>query len=247
MATLVLTERTVRRYADNLQIALPLLAWGCSATAGGGKEFAKRFFAMLAVAHRSKALLGAAPLNQHPSGGEEGFPSAHTAAAALGASALVNSCLRESPVPLSVVLVSSAFVGGSWIEVGAHSIWQVRAGGLLGWGADRVLRRQGHGSDRPSLPFPRRKNSWARRPDGRPASCRTACSRHCPRRGRDFGLRQLPDIAARHDQHSILGNDRVKWEGKAPSRCRPTGASARRCGKINARFGYGLDLNHAKV
>ena len=140
MATLVLTERTVRRYADNLQIALPLLAWGCSATAGGGKEFAKRFFAMLAVAHRSKALLGAAPLNQHPSGGEEGFPSAHTAAAALGASALVNSCLRESPVPLSVVLVSSAFVGGSWIEVGAHSIWQVRAGGLLGWGADRVLR-----------------------------------------------------------------------------------------------------------
>lgn len=146
VATVIVTDSSARRYGDNLQIALPLLAWGCAATkAGDGKEFALRFAAMFAAAHASKTVLGDAPLNQRPNGHDGGFPSAHTAAAALGASGLVHGCLKGNPAAQAVVVIAAAFVGGSRIEVGAHDIWQVLAGALLGWVCDRALR---HGPGR---------------------------------------------------------------------------------------------------
>lgn len=139
-ATLLLSEPTIRRYGDNLQIALPLLAWGCSATKGSGRETALRFVSMLAVAHGTKAALGDAPLNIRPSGGDHGFPSAHTSAAAFGASSLARDCFRGNIGAQAVVVIAAVFVGGSRIAVGAHDIWQVLAGGLLGWACDRALR-----------------------------------------------------------------------------------------------------------
>jgi membrane-associated phospholipid phosphatase len=140
-ATLLLTEPSTRRYGDTLQIVLPVLAWGCSTTKGSGRDFAMRFVAMLAVAHGSKSLLGDTPLNQRPSGHGHGFPSGHTGAAALGASSLAHDCLQGSAGAQAVVVIAAAFVGASRIEVGAHDIWQVLAGAILGWAADRALRR----------------------------------------------------------------------------------------------------------
>lgn len=140
VATVLVTEPSVRRYGDHLQIALPLLAWGCAATGGEGREFAIRFAAMLALAHGAKTVLGDSALNRRPNGHEGGFPSAHTAAASLGASSLAHDCLRGNPAGQAVVVIAAAFVGGSRIEVGAHTLWQVLAGALLGWACDRVLR-----------------------------------------------------------------------------------------------------------
>lgn len=139
-ATLLLTQPSTRRYGDTLQIVLPVLAWGCSATKGNGRDFAMRFVAMFAAAHGSKSLLGDTPLNQRPSGRGRGFPSGHTGAAALGASSLVHDCLQGSAGAQALVVIAAAFVGASRIEVGAHDIWQVLAGAVLGWAADRALR-----------------------------------------------------------------------------------------------------------
>ncbi|MGB8813912.1 MAG: phosphatase PAP2 family protein [Paracoccaceae bacterium] len=135
-----LCEPQSRRYGDRLQIALPMIAWGCSALNRSGSEFAARFAGMFIVAHGSKRLLGDASINIRPSGSGHGFPSAHTAAAALGASSIVHDCLLGHPGVKAVVVIAAAYVGGSRIEANAHDIWQVLAGGLLGWGADRVLR-----------------------------------------------------------------------------------------------------------
>ncbi|SEM59057.1 hypothetical protein SAMN04488103_101566 [Gemmobacter aquatilis] len=138
---LTVCEPTVRRYGDKLQVALPLVAWACAATDGRGAELLGRFAGVLVVAHGTKAVLGRRPLNRRPTGGGQGFPSAHTTAAAFGASAIVHDCVAGHPVARALVVMAAGFVGGSRIEVRAHDIWQVLAGGLLGWGGDRLLRR----------------------------------------------------------------------------------------------------------
>ena len=138
--TIVISPPQVRRYGDNLQIALPLIASGCAALNGKGAEFALRFTGMFLVAHGSKRILGDLPINQRPGGSGHGFPSAHTAAAALGASSLVHDCIVGHPAAKALVIIAAGFVGASRIEVRAHDIWQVLAGALLGWGADRILR-----------------------------------------------------------------------------------------------------------
>jgi len=93
------------------------------------------------VAHGTKIALGDAPINQRPNGRGEGFPSAHTAAAAFGASSLASDCLKGHPVGQAVSILAAAFVGGSRIEARAHDLIQVMAGALLGWGGERLLRR----------------------------------------------------------------------------------------------------------
>lgn len=138
----VVTEPRADRYGDNLQIALPLLALLCEANANRGAEFLLRYGVMFTAAHASKRALGDADINQRPNGGGHGFPSAHTSTAVLGASALVHGCLRANPIAQAVVLVGAGFVGSSRIEAGAHDIWQVLAGALLGLTCDRALRRQ---------------------------------------------------------------------------------------------------------
>lgn len=137
----LICEPTARRYGDRIQVALPLIAWGCAALNRSGPEFFVRFVGMMTILHGTKQALGEAPVNRRPSGGTAGFPSGHTAAAAFGASALAHDCIAAGPGAKAVVVIAAAYVGGSRIDAGAHNIWQVLAGGLLGWGADRVLRR----------------------------------------------------------------------------------------------------------
>lgn len=257
VATIVLSEPTVRRYGDNLQIALPLLAFGCSATSGGGKEFAVRFFTMLGVAHGSKRLLGDAPMNQRPNGGDRGFPSAHTSAAALGASSLAHDCLRKSPVAQGVVLLSAAFVGGSRIEVGAHTIWQVLAGGLLGWGADRLLRANSPARRRVVAGLTRVGNTLSR---GLSMSARAlrraalACVTYLTVVLAAISARAEVEISvytggqtAPHSTitHSTLGEATVGWLGKSFEM--PPYWGLRATSWRNERFGFGLEVNHVKV
>lgn len=257
VATLVMTEPSVRRYGDNLQIALPLLAWGCSATSGGGKEFAVRFVTMLGITHGSKAILGDASLNLRPNGGDKGFPSGHTAAAAFGASSLVHDCLRKNPVAQGIVLLSAAFVGGSRIEVRAHTIWQVLAGGLLGWGADRLLRSDSAVRRRAVAGL-----KWTGNIFKRGLSLVAKALRRVFLAGAACVTFILAAISARAEVevsvytggqtaphstivHSTLGEATVGWLGKSFEM--PPYWGLRATSWRNDRFGYGLEVNHVKV
>ena len=137
----LLTPPQAERYGDRIQVVLPFLAWACAGNVGAGAEFVLRYGVMFTLAHATKRVLGDAPVNQRPGGGGKGFPSAHTSTAVLGASALVQTCLRNQPLAQGVVLLAAGFVGASRIEAGKHDIWQVLGGALLGWGCERALRR----------------------------------------------------------------------------------------------------------
>lgn len=263
-ATVLLSEPTSRRYGDNLQIALPALAWGCAATRGGGREFALRFASMFVIAHSSKLLLGDTALNQRPSGGGQGFPSAHTAAAAIGASSLMQDCLRGNAGAQAVVVIAAAFVGASRIEVGAHDIWQVLAGAILGWAADRALRRDSRARRRVILGLVRltataRRGCLAARVWlvrlsaflGRrllPASALvlSLCAAD-PARAEIvislYGGGQSLPRSTIHD--SGLGDATVGWRGK--SFAMPPYWGARATLWRNARSGFGIEINHAKA
>lgn len=141
VAVLVVTKPRLSRYSDSLQVALPVLAWGCAATEGGGREFGLRMAVLLGVTHGSKALLGDAALNIRPNGRAGGFPSAHTGAAVFGASALAQGCLAGSPVGQVAVLAAAAFTGASRLALAEHGVWQVLGGALLGWLCSRLMRR----------------------------------------------------------------------------------------------------------
>jgi lipid A oxidase len=257
VATLVMTEPTVRRYGDNLQVALPLLAWGCSATSGGGKEYAVRFITMLGITHGSKAVLGDASLNVRPNGGDKGFPSGHTSAAAFGASSLVHDCLRKNPVAKGIVLLSAAFVGGSRIEVRAHTIWQVLAGGLLGWGADRLLRSESAARRRVVAVLTRAGTAVSRvltlsaraiyRAVLVGATCLLVVPTAIPARAEIEISVYTGGQTAPHSTivHSTLGEDTVGWLGKSFEM--PPYWGLRATTWRNDRFGYGVEFNHAKV
>lgn len=124
---------------DSLQIALPLLAWGCAAVNGDGAEYLGRYLVMFAAAHGLKQAFGAAEFNQRPDGGSHGMPSAPTSTAVLGASRLIGDCVGGNPIVQSVVVLAAGFVGASRIDAGAHSIWQVLSGAILGLVCDRAF------------------------------------------------------------------------------------------------------------
>lgn len=139
--TVLASERTVERYGDNLQVALPLIAWGCEALNGHAAEYFLRYAVMFTVAHGTKEALGNAPINMRPVGRNQGMPSAHTSTAVLGASSLVHTCLTGQPVVQGVALLAAGFTGASRISADKHDIWQVLAGAILGWTCDRAFRR----------------------------------------------------------------------------------------------------------
>jgi hypothetical protein len=124
---------------DFLQVALPVAAWGCSAASGEAVSTFLRFTAVMAVVRVSKHGLGPVPVNHRPGGSLHGFPSGHTAAAAFGVSSLLNSCVRKSPLIQGAVILSGGYVGASRIEAGAHFLFQVVWGALLGWLGERSL------------------------------------------------------------------------------------------------------------
>ena len=128
------------RLGTTYQYALPIMALGCALTNGKAADFAVRYAVQLALVHGPKNLLGDTPMNRRPNGGLKGMPSGHTATATLGASNLVHDCLSGHPLAQGAVILTAGFVGASRIETGAHTIWQVLAGALVGWLCDRAFR-----------------------------------------------------------------------------------------------------------
>ncbi|MEO0989379.1 MAG: phosphatase PAP2 family protein [Pseudomonadota bacterium] len=137
------------KMGDNHQIFLPLLGFGCAIAEGQGLRYFGRYLLLETLIKGPKFALGDHPINIRPTGGDQGFPSGHTAAAAFGATALVQTCLKDSRWAQGAAIVTAGFVGSSRIEAGKHTIWQVLAGALVGWlsqalalvGFDRGIRR----------------------------------------------------------------------------------------------------------
>jgi membrane-associated phospholipid phosphatase len=129
----------VERTGDYLQIALPVAAFTCSVANGEALSNFLRFATVTAVVHGAKHSLNDTPINLRPSGSAHGFPSGHTAAAAFGASSLVNSCVKKNPWIQGIAILSGGFVGVSRIEAGAHFLFQVICGALLGWLGERSV------------------------------------------------------------------------------------------------------------
>jgi membrane-associated phospholipid phosphatase len=153
--SLVATERRAEPYGDTLQVVLPLAGLGCSVLNGDALEYAGRFVVMWVTVRAAKLWLPE-ELNERPHGGRHGFPSAHTSSAAFGASYLVFGCIEGAPLLKTAIVFSAAYTGASRMEVRAHDIWQVLAGGIWGLLVERALRRPGPLRSRISRLFRRR-------------------------------------------------------------------------------------------
>ena len=133
LVSTAIPSRTVEKYGDNIQIALPMAGLGCAVATGQGVQYFGRFLLMTTLLHGTKNALGDLPLNQRPHGGLQGFPSGHTAASFFGAAGLAQHCLKGSPAAQAGVIVAASFVAESRIDAGAHTLVQVIAGAVLGW------------------------------------------------------------------------------------------------------------------
>lgn len=129
-------------WGDRLAWTLPILAGACSVANGTWADTLLRFGAMEAVVQGTKTALADAEINARPRGGERGFPSAHSAHAAFGASALVHDCVTGNPWVRTTLVVAAAFTGASRVDAGAHNAWQVLVGWLVGLGFERLFRRR---------------------------------------------------------------------------------------------------------
>jgi len=139
--TFLLSPKTVGKLGDNFQIALPVIALGCSVVNGRAVDFGVRYLAQEGVVLGSKYLLGNTAINQRPNGGSRGMPSGHTATAVFGASYLVDRCIMDNTAVKAVVIATAVFVGGSRLYTQAHNIWQVLIGALVGWLGAGAFRR----------------------------------------------------------------------------------------------------------
>jgi len=142
VGALVSVPPVPERWGDRLAWSLPILAGGCAIVNGTWPELALRFVAMEAVVQGSKTALGEAGINARPRGGYRGFPSAHSAHAAFGVSALVHECVAGNPLMRGGLIVAAGFTGASRVEAGAHNAWQVLAGWIVGVGFERLFRRR---------------------------------------------------------------------------------------------------------
>jgi membrane-associated phospholipid phosphatase len=127
---------------DRTQIILPAAAAVCSFGRSTLGETVARFAGVQLTVNTSKELLTGTTINTRPHGGQNGFPSGHTAAATFGAASLARTCLAESPVGQAAVFAVAAYTGYSRVEAGKHFLFQVIVGALVGFAGDRwVLRR----------------------------------------------------------------------------------------------------------
>lgn len=135
-ASIVIVDQFVpRRIGDHFQIALPLAGLACAVSSGQAMVYLGRYAVLEVALTGFKEGLGTQAVNLRPDGHTRGFPSGHTAAATFGASALVHSCLRASPIGKLVAATAAGFTGGSRIQAGKHYPFQVLFGAIFGWGA----------------------------------------------------------------------------------------------------------------
>jgi membrane-associated phospholipid phosphatase len=136
--TVMISLPSPERIGDRVQIALPLLAFGCSLANGRAGIYVERAGLLAVAIHGPRNAIGDHPWNARPDGGSIGLVSGHTAAATFGASALLRDCVSAIPWIRAPIIFSAAFVGASRIESDRHTIWQVLLGGILGLALDRL-------------------------------------------------------------------------------------------------------------
>ncbi|GGD20783.1 phosphatase PAP2 family protein [Sinisalibacter lacisalsi] len=142
VAVVITAPPVPERWGDRIAWTLPALAGVCSVANGTWPETLLRFAAMEATVQGTKSALADAEINARPRGGERGFPSAHSAHAAFGASALVHDCVAGNPMMRAGLIVAAAFTGASRVDAGAHNAWQVLAGWIVGFGFERLWRQR---------------------------------------------------------------------------------------------------------
>lgn len=133
VGSVAISDRSPSGVGDVLQVTLPLTGLGCAIASGQGIRYTGRYLAVTFAMHGSKRVLGHSEVNARPNGGYHGMPSGHTTAAAFGASGIAQHCLSGNPPAQMAAALGAGIVGGSRIDVGAHDLWQVIAGALLGW------------------------------------------------------------------------------------------------------------------
>lgn len=131
--TVLVTVPDNRRLGSALQVVLPLIALGCAATRGETVDSLGRFVLLQAGIKGPKYLIGERPISRRPDGGDDGFPSGHTAVATFGAVQTIKHCAAIHPATRAATIAAAAFTGGSRIEAGRHSLWQTMAGAVWGW------------------------------------------------------------------------------------------------------------------
>lgn len=133
VGSVAISDRTSSGVGDVLQVTLPLTGLGCAIASGQGIRYTGRYVGVTLAMHASKRGFGHAELNARPNGGYHGMPSGHTTAAAFGAAGIAQHCVSGNPPAQLVAVFAAGIVGGARIDVGAHDLWQVIAGALLGW------------------------------------------------------------------------------------------------------------------
>lgn len=133
VGAVAVSDRSPSGVGDRLQVALPLAGLGCAIASGQGVQYTGRYLLVTFAMHGSKRALGHAQINARPNGGYHGMPSGHTTAASFGAAGLVQHCLQGNAPAQTAAIMAAGLVGGTRIDVGAHDVWQVLAGAILGW------------------------------------------------------------------------------------------------------------------
>lgn len=258
----MISGRDAEKLGDSLQIALPLFALACAATSGQTVQFFGRYLLLETAIKTPKFTLGDAAINQRPHGGSKGFPSGHTAAASFGATALVQGCLKSSPPAQAVAIMGAGFTGTSRVDAGAHTIWQVLAGAIIGWGLQFAALRRfdrwfarliGFIGSPVRRVMPRVRRALGVAVIGALAIGMSAAltQRAQAQTGPEFSFYIGEQIA--HDSN-VEGNDpagvgpfdfTAAWDGRSFQN--PLHYGVRATWWRNDRFGWTLDLNHTKA
>ncbi|MEM9320674.1 MAG: phosphatase PAP2 family protein [Pseudomonadota bacterium] len=138
VGSIAISDRSASGVGDTLQVVLPLTGLGCAIATGQGVRYTGRYLVVSLALQSSKRGLGEAEINARPNGGYHGMPSGHTTAASFGAAGIAQHCVAGNAPAQVMAGMAAGLVGGTRIEVGAHNVWQVLAGAILGWGGQVV-------------------------------------------------------------------------------------------------------------
>lgn len=120
-------------FGTAMKYGLPAAAAVCAARDDRLEDFAIRGLMQAAVVLALKSWTGGTPISRRPSGGGEGFPSGHSAAAAFGAADLAGKCFDDEPLAGAAAYGAAGLTAASRIHAGEHTPRQVMTGALIGF------------------------------------------------------------------------------------------------------------------
>lgn len=120
-------------FGTAMKYGLPLAAAVCAVDQDRVEDFVIRGALQAALVWGMKQYFDGQPISRRPSGGGEGFPSGHTAAAFFGASDLAGKCFDDQPEAGALAYGAAGLTGFSRVHAGEHTPQQVWAGALIGF------------------------------------------------------------------------------------------------------------------